>query len=203
MNRETQAGLAWQLMDIAKPFLPKEARIWVYASIGGGEQELAIRELLCRLVNDGLVVPADLHATLSAWAAGYQGSDEEDELNSLVSRVPIGESSAKPERDPAAHDSPAAQRTTRHDDHLERPYINDPELNTDGESALEAARHRESYSGSESDAAIGYSKRRTPRRRFNARLVAPATCTEPPDCSQSLNSAQTLSQLMGESFRLK
>lgn len=95
VNRQSQRDLAWALTDFARALLPKDVRAWVYARIGAGEQESAIRYVLHSCANAGTGLPADLHAQVSTWALGYKGSGVEDELNSLVSRIQVGVKSVR------------------------------------------------------------------------------------------------------------
>lgn len=76
-------------MATARPFLSKDARARAFTSIGAGEHESVIVEMLRRFANDRIVLSAELHAQLSAWVAGYRGSTEESERTSLLSRVRV------------------------------------------------------------------------------------------------------------------
>lgn len=114
MNRREQADLAWTLTDIAKATLPKDIRVWLYAKIGAGDQELAIFELLRGFVDTRAKLSAEIHAQIAAWVAGYRESDAENELNLLVNQVRVSVKSelAVPQRDVSRRASGPPQATS-------------------------------------------------------------------------------------------
>lgn len=91
MNRAEESSLAWALADSATAFLRPQARAWLYAKIGAGEQESAIKDLLIGFVRNDAELPAELAALVWAWMRGYLGSDREDGLRALVGRIRVAE----------------------------------------------------------------------------------------------------------------
>jgi hypothetical protein len=87
MNRAQETTLAWSLIDVVKPVLPAQARVWLCAKIGAGEQVEAINELLAVLADRGVELPQPLWAPLADWMSGYLGSDSEPRLRALLARL--------------------------------------------------------------------------------------------------------------------
>ena len=60
MNRADQETLAWSLVKSASAFLRPEARAWLCAKIGAGEQDSAITDLLTFYANTDAELPREL-----------------------------------------------------------------------------------------------------------------------------------------------
>jgi hypothetical protein len=75
LNRFGQRALAWILAEIATPYLSRERRLWLCASIGAGELESALVMLLDCCATRNVALPEDVLETVGKWLAGYAGTD--------------------------------------------------------------------------------------------------------------------------------
>jgi hypothetical protein len=89
MNRNQAADLAWALADSAASFLNPDARTLIFAKIGAGDQDGAIRDLLGCYAHPSTELPPELAAPVHAWIRGYVGSDSEPSLQRLMSRIRV------------------------------------------------------------------------------------------------------------------
>jgi hypothetical protein len=89
MNRADQETLAWALAKSASAFLRPDARAWLCAKIGAGEQEAAITDLLIFYANSNAELSNELAASIRAWIHGYVGSDSEPLLRHLYGRINV------------------------------------------------------------------------------------------------------------------
>lgn len=87
MDRAQETNLAWSLIEVVKPVLPAQARVWLCAKIGAGDQVEAINELLAVLADRSVELPQPLWAPLADWMSGYLGSDSEPRLRALLARL--------------------------------------------------------------------------------------------------------------------
>jgi hypothetical protein len=89
MNRTDQETLAWALVKSASAFLRPEARAWLCAKIGAGDQDGAITDLLTFYANSGAELPSELAGPIRAWIQGYVGSDREPILRRLYRSINV------------------------------------------------------------------------------------------------------------------
>ena len=89
MNRNQAADLSWALADSPASFLNPDARTLLFAKIGAGEQDSAIRDLLGCYVHRSTELPTELAAPVHAWIRGYVGSDSESTLQRLMSQIRV------------------------------------------------------------------------------------------------------------------
>jgi hypothetical protein len=89
MNRAQETTLAWSLIDAVKPVLAPQARVWLCAKIGAGDQVGAINELLGVLADRGVELPQMLWAPLADWMSGYLGSESEPGIRALLARLRV------------------------------------------------------------------------------------------------------------------
>lgn len=106
MNRTGAVQLAWALADSAS-FLNADARAWIFAKIGAGEHDRAIRDLLGCYAHPSTELPSELAAPVHAWVRGYIGSDSELVLGRLLDRVRVVRydnwSNCRARHQPSAH----------------------------------------------------------------------------------------------------
>jgi hypothetical protein len=89
MNRAEELALAWALADAATTLLRPDARTWLCAKIGAGEQESAIMDLLAVCARSRAELPPELAASVQTWIRGYAGSDTEPILRRLVDAIQV------------------------------------------------------------------------------------------------------------------
>jgi hypothetical protein len=89
MNRADEQTLAWALAKSTSALLRPDARAWLCAKIGAGEQEGAITDLLIFYANSNAELPSELAAPIQAWIHGYAGSDSEPILRHLYGRIKV------------------------------------------------------------------------------------------------------------------
>jgi hypothetical protein len=112
MNRAEELSLAWALVDSAPRFLHPATRAWLCATIGAGELESAVKELLVCYSANNAELPWELAADLRTWLHGYRGSDSEAALHDLIGRLRVSRPRAAASQSrPAADPSPPRKLT--------------------------------------------------------------------------------------------
>ncbi|BBZ31260.1 hypothetical protein MMAD_55550 (plasmid) [Mycolicibacterium madagascariense] len=91
MNRADENVLAWSLLDEATDLLTRTARAAVCVMIGAGDEVDAIHGLLRLLADHGVELPTQHRALVWDWVWGYFGSDDEDALAALLTRLGVPE----------------------------------------------------------------------------------------------------------------
>jgi hypothetical protein len=89
MNRAEERILAWALVDAAAPYLSGETRTGLNMTIGAGELESAITDLLTFFADGDAVIDGGLFLKLDAWIFGYKGTPVEGQLRDLLERIPV------------------------------------------------------------------------------------------------------------------
>ncbi len=100
MNRAEQTALVWALTDSAKPILTIPARLWLHATIGAGDIDDALRELLAVLSKSRAPLEPELYLRVGFWVAGYSGSTVEATLVELMKCIPINGDACPPADQP-------------------------------------------------------------------------------------------------------
>lgn len=101
MTRVDVGALAWALADSAKAFMNRPDRARLCAKIGAGDQDSAIADVLVCYANTDAELAFELAATVRQWIDGYAGSDPEQILRQLYSRITVSveaESDCPPQR---------------------------------------------------------------------------------------------------------
>lgn len=108
LARDDQRQLAWTLIDLMRPQLPRRMRIDLVVMIGAGEIECAIMDLIAYGTQIDIEVPDSLVDSLHDWARGYRGTPLERMLRVRINAFLI--SSEQPARSRRTPASPTLRR---------------------------------------------------------------------------------------------
>jgi hypothetical protein len=113
VNKSEETVLVWSLFDAAKPILSAEERQWLCVQIGAGDQTEAINFLSTHLTRHEVAISDELLKPLWAWASGYLGSDSEQRLRTLLTRLGVPPQSAAPAPELTPRRAPFEERPRR------------------------------------------------------------------------------------------
>lgn len=102
MNRADEGALSWALVDCATAFLKPAVRASLCATIGAGERDSAIKELLNFYAASGVELPCELAEQVRTWIHGFAGSDTEPILRHIYDRISV---SNKHYANPSRHET--------------------------------------------------------------------------------------------------
>lgn len=91
MDRARLFALAWSLVELSEATLSRPAHGWLCVTIGAGDPEPAILELVRALAVSRTTLPEELSDLLWDWASGYCGSDSEARVRDLLARLGVRE----------------------------------------------------------------------------------------------------------------
>jgi hypothetical protein len=82
-----EADLAWELVEIARHYIPERNRTEVYTAIGAGDCYAAIDTLLDTIARASVVVPPVLVARIVDWLNAYAHHAEAPRLHELLNAI--------------------------------------------------------------------------------------------------------------------
>ncbi len=81
---DEQRSLAWALVELTRPHLPRRERVRLITMLGAGEVEATIMELIDYCGQIEAQIPTALVEPLCDWVRGYRGSPVENVLRARV-----------------------------------------------------------------------------------------------------------------------
>lgn len=92
MNGPDERRLAWALAEAARAFLPKGQRPWIYVTIGAGDLDELITNLLSGFRSTATPIPGPLMTQVRSWVSGYAGCETEPRLQRILDGIPLADS---------------------------------------------------------------------------------------------------------------
>jgi hypothetical protein len=87
MNDWAETDLAWELAEIAGPYIPDHDRTQIYTTIGAGYSYAGIDTLLGILVQAGVPISPMLVDKLVHWLDAYMHHDDAPRLREMLDAI--------------------------------------------------------------------------------------------------------------------
>lgn len=97
LARAEQRSLAWALVDLMRPYLPRRERVRLVTMLGAGEIETTVMELIDYCGQVEAALPATLVQPLCDWVRGYRDTPMQGVLRARVADLVARESAPTPE----------------------------------------------------------------------------------------------------------
>lgn len=87
LTRDEQRALAWSLIELTRPHLPRRERTRLVTMLGAGDVERALLDVVDDCTKVDVEVPTSLIGPLDDWARGYRGTPLERTLRVHISAL--------------------------------------------------------------------------------------------------------------------